>query len=62
MYSGLIIGHAIVIVGCVLITWNLTGWYIKLMAAAQGSAPARKPSLIDGIGLVSGMLLIAGGG
>lgn len=61
MYSGLIIGHALVIVGFVLATWNLTGWYKKLMAAAQGSAPSRKPSLIDGIGLISGMLLVAGG-
>ena len=61
MYSGLIIGHILVVAGCVLAVWNLTSWYKNLLSASQGSVPARKPRWIDGLALLSGMLLIAGG-
>jgi hypothetical protein len=61
MYSGLMMGHILVIGGASLITYNLTGWYLKLMSAAQGSMPKRKQGLIDGVGILSGLLLIAGG-
>jgi hypothetical protein len=61
MYTGLVMGHILVIAGSILITWNLTGWYMKLLSAAQGSVPGRKPRFYDGIGLISGLLLIAGG-
>lgn len=61
MYSGLIMGHILVVAGSFLASWNLTGWYKDLMNVVQGEEPTRKPRWIDGFGLFSGMLLVSGG-
>ncbi|MCK4898503.1 MAG: hypothetical protein KAS38_06990 [Anaerolineales bacterium] len=61
MYSGLIIGHILIIVGCVLITLSLVDMYMKLAALGQGKEPHRSPKWIDGILLLSGLLIAAGG-
>jgi len=61
MYSGLIIGHILIVVGCVLITFSLVDMYMKLAALGQGKEPHRSPKWIDGILLLSGLLVAAGG-
>ena len=61
MYSGLITGHILVIGGCFLAAWNVTVLYMNLLSSKQGTDPVRKPRLTDGLALLSGMLLIAGG-
>jgi cell division protein FtsX len=61
MYSGLIIGHAIVIIGCILIAFNLTSWYRDIMAEIKGQSNRDKTRWTDGLALLSGLLLIAGG-
>ncbi len=61
MYSGLILGHILVVAGSFLASWNLTGWYKDLMNAVQGEEPTRKTRWIDGLALFSGMLLVSGG-
>ncbi len=61
MYSGLIIGHVILIIGCILIAFNLTSWYRDIMAEIKGQFTRDKTRWTDGLALLSGLLLIAGG-
>lgn len=61
MYSGLIMGHSLLIGGCLLIAFNLTSWYRDLMAEAKGQSIKQKARWIDGLALLSGLLLIGGG-
>jgi hypothetical protein len=61
MYSGLIIGHSLLIGGSLLIAFNLTSWYRDLMAEVKGQSTKQRTRWIDGLALLSGLLLIGGG-
>ncbi len=59
--TDMILGHALIIGGCLFLAWGLTSWYMTVARASQGAETVRKPRWTDGIPIISGLLLIMGG-
>jgi len=58
--SDLVLGHALKVGGCLFLVFGLTSWYMRIASASQGNT-VRNPKWLDGIPIVCGLLMIAGG-